>query len=91
VIVPCFPDVPPGETETDRALAAFLLTNTGTAADRTVRPRLPLSMLGASIGYVRAFPFALGEHTWEGPTLSVKRAQSRCVGLAIRDEREVRN
>jgi hypothetical protein len=78
------------ETETEPALLAVLLTNLETAADGTVRPRLPFGMLGASIGHVCALPFAPGKHTWEGPTQFVKRAQSKCVGLAIRGEREVR-
>jgi hypothetical protein len=64
------------------------LTNIDTTADGTVRPRLPLGMLGASIGYVRALPFAPNKHAWEGPTLSVKRAHSKCVGLVIRGERD---
>jgi hypothetical protein len=79
------------ESETDPALLACLLTQLETAAEITVRLRLPLCMLGASIGHVRVFPFAPGEHTWEGPTLSVMRAQSEVrSAIAIRGKREVR-
>jgi hypothetical protein len=67
-----------------------MLTNLEAAADVPVRLRLPLGMLRARMGHVRAFSFTPGEHAWEGPTLFVKRAQSKCGGLAVRGEREVR-
>jgi hypothetical protein len=64
---------------------AWLLANLESTADGTVRFRIPLGILGASIGDIGAFPFTPGERTWGGPTLFVKGEKSECVAPGRRE------
>jgi hypothetical protein len=55
---------------------AWLLANLESTADGSVRVRIPLGILGASICDIGAFPCAPGERAWKGPTLFVKGEKS---------------
>jgi hypothetical protein len=63
----------------------WLLANLESTADGVLRFRIPLGILGASIGDIGAFPFAPGERAWEGPTLFVKGKKSECVAPGRRE------
>ncbi|KAI0833404.1 alpha/beta-hydrolase [Trametes gibbosa] len=70
------------EVEQDPMTRAFLLMNLEhpTAHNpHALRFRIPIDLLGKSIGELGSFPYLPGERVWEGPTLFIKGDRSKYI------------